>query len=52
MKVSDIIRQGNIAFGTSGARGLVTDFTPKICAAFATAFFKLKGQLQACGHWC
>jgi hypothetical protein len=35
MKVSDIIRQGNILFGTSG---LVTDFTPKICAAFATAF--------------
>lgn len=38
MNASDIISQGNIAFGTSGARGVVTDFTPEICAAFATAF--------------
>ncbi|MEZ9233745.1 phosphomannomutase [Vibrio amylolyticus] len=35
---SDIIKDGNIAFGTSGARGLVEDFTPQICAAFTLAF--------------
>lgn len=35
---SDLISQGGIAFGTSGARGLVIDFTPEICAAFTHAF--------------
>ncbi len=33
-----VIDQGNIAFGTSGARGLVDDFTPAICSAFSLAF--------------
>ena len=33
-----IIQNSNIAFGTSGARGLVDDFTPQVCAAFAMAF--------------
>lgn len=35
---SHIIAKSNISFGTSGARGLVTDFTPEVCAAFAIAF--------------
>lgn len=35
---SDLISKGGIAFGTSGARGLVVDFTPEICAAFTHAF--------------
>lgn len=35
---SSLISSGGIAFGTSGARGLVTDFTPEICAAFTHAF--------------
>ncbi|MGN5139814.1 phosphomannomutase [Aeromonas sp. 164P] len=33
-----IISQSGIAFGTSGARGLVVDFTPEVCAAFTHAF--------------
>ncbi len=33
-----IISQSGIAFGTSGARGLVVDFTPDVCAAFTHAF--------------
>lgn len=33
-----IISQSEIAFGTSGARGLVVDFTPEVCAAFTHAF--------------
>lgn len=36
--VSTVIEQGNIAFGTSGARGLVSDFTAPICAAFTLGF--------------
>lgn len=35
---SSLISSGGIAFGTSGARGLVVDFTPEICAAFTHAF--------------
>ena len=35
---STIIAQSGVAFGTSGARGLVTQFTPEVCAAFAHAF--------------
>lgn len=32
------IAGSSIAFGTSGARGLVEQFTDEVCAAFATAF--------------
>jgi phosphomannomutase len=33
-----VINKSGVAFGTSGARGLVTQFTPNVCAAFAVAF--------------
>lgn len=33
-----VIAESGVAFGTSGARGLVTQFTPDVCAAFAVAF--------------
>lgn len=33
-----VIAQSGIAFGTSGARGLVTQFTPNVCAAFTISF--------------
>jgi len=35
---SAVITESGVAFGTSGARGLVTQFTPDVCAAFAVAF--------------
>ncbi|WP_462166255.1 phosphomannomutase [Pseudoalteromonas sp. GB43] len=35
---SEIIANSGIAFGTSGARDLVKDFTPNVNAAFAVAF--------------
>lgn len=35
---SDIIEASGIAFGTSGARGLVEQFTDEVCAAFTVAF--------------
>ena len=35
---AEIIKNSQIAFGTSGARGLVVDFTPQVCAAFTLAF--------------
>ena len=37
---SEVIATSGITFGTSGARGLVVDFTPDVCAAFAIAFIK------------
>ncbi|PKH02720.1 phosphomannomutase [Psychromonas sp. MB-3u-54] len=33
-----VIAESGVAFGTSGARGLVTQFTTDVCAAFAVAF--------------
>ncbi|WP_312687687.1 phosphomannomutase [Kosakonia sp.] len=38
---SNIIKNSNIAFGTSGARGLVRDFTPEVCAAFTVNFLQV-----------
>ena len=35
---SKVISESGVAFGTSGARGLVTQFTPDVCAAFTYAF--------------
>ncbi|WMC09225.1 phosphomannomutase [Oceanimonas pelagia] len=43
VRARTIIAQSNIAFGTSGARGLVEQFTDEVCAAFAVAFLS---QLQ------
>ncbi|MFE8730619.1 hypothetical protein ACFX56_26765, partial [Aeromonas hydrophila] len=40
----DIITQSGISFGTSGARGLVIDFTPDVCAAFTHAFVAVLRQ--------
>ncbi|PSU68050.1 phosphomannomutase [Photobacterium phosphoreum] len=35
---ANIIKESGIQFGTSGARGLVTQFTVNVCAAFSHAF--------------
>jgi len=37
----DVITSSGIEFGTSGARGLVTDFTPEVCQAFTHSFVKV-----------
>ncbi|MFB2721102.1 phosphomannomutase [Shewanella xiamenensis] len=36
--ISLVLSQSGVAFGTSGARGLVSDFTDQVCAAFAQSF--------------
>lgn len=38
---SALIAAGGVVFGTSGARGLVVDFTPNVCAAFTHAFISV-----------
>ena len=37
-KTKSVLAASGIAFGTSGARGLVEQFTPDVCAAFTVAF--------------
>lgn len=44
LNTSQIIASSNIAFGTSGARGLVTDFSAEVCAAFAQSFVRSTQQ--------
>jgi phosphomannomutase len=47
--VSQIIQTSPVAFGTSGARGLVTDLTDQVCAAYTQAFIRVmatKGKVQ------
>lgn len=39
-----VLANSGVKFGTSGARGLVTDFTPDVCAAFAHAFVAALGN--------
>lgn len=41
LTASKVINESGIAFGTSGARGLVVDFTHNVCAAFAHAFLQV-----------
>ena len=36
--IKEIIEQSGINFGTSGARGLVADFTSEVCIAFTLSF--------------
>lgn len=47
---SDIISASGVAFGTSGARGLVTQFTPQVCMAFTQAFVGVMKQHYAFTH--
>lgn len=42
--ISSVLSQSGIAFGTSGARGLVTQFTPQVCMAFTQAFVGVMKQ--------
>ncbi|GHY15080.1 phosphomannomutase [Vibrio cholerae] len=41
---SSVLLESGIAFGTSGARGLVTQFTPQVCMAFTQAFVSVMQQ--------
>ncbi|MCT8858014.1 phosphomannomutase [Shewanella xiamenensis] len=41
---SSVLSESVIAFGTSGARGLVTHFTPQVCMAFTQAFVGVMQQ--------
>ncbi|WP_421225326.1 phosphomannomutase [Aeromonas enteropelogenes] len=50
LNCSAVIASSGIAFGTSGARGLVVDFTPEVCAAFTHAFVAVMQREFAFTH--
>lgn len=41
VKLEALMQQSGVAFGTSGARGLVTAMTDEVCAAYTSAFLKV-----------
>lgn len=41
---NEVVSKSGIQFGTSGARGLVEQFTPEVCAAFAVAFASILSE--------
>jgi phosphomannomutase len=43
-RISSVLSQSGVAFGTSGARGLVTQLTPQVCMAFTQAFVGVMKQ--------
>jgi phosphomannomutase len=42
--LSQILQASPVAFGTSGARGLVTDLTDEVCAAYTQAFIRVMAK--------
>ncbi|MFT8211620.1 MAG: phosphomannomutase [Symbiopectobacterium sp.] len=47
LKANSVIKSSRITFGTSGARGLVVDFTSDVCAAFTHVFLSVvKGEYK------
>lgn len=46
--IAEIMRLSGVAFGTSGARGLVTAMTDRVCHGYTWGFLKF---LTECGAW-
>ena len=42
--ISSVIQESGIKFGTSGARGLVSDFSSHVCGAFTLSFLHVMSQ--------
>lgn len=45
LNVADVMSQSGVAFGTSGARGLVSDMTDEVCFLYTCAFLQHLGSL-------
>lgn len=43
--IADLMTQSGVAFGTSGARGLVSAMTDRVCFAYATAFLQHMAEI-------
>ena len=40
LRIADLMERSGVKFGTSGARGLVTDMTDEVCYAYTTGFLQ------------
>ena len=40
VSMQEVMKQSGVAFGTSGARGLVTAMTDRVCYVYARSFIK------------
>ena len=40
MRIGDLMNESGVGFGTSGARGLATDMTDRVCYAYTLGFLK------------
>ena len=48
--MQEVMKQSGVAFGTSGARGLVTAMTDRVCYVYARSFIKYCEQSYKCDH--
>ena len=48
--MQDVMRESGVAFGTSGARGLVTAMTDRVCYVYTRAFIKYCEASYKCEH--
>lgn len=44
LSIGEIMQHSQVGFGTSGARGLVTDLTPSVCYAYTRGFLQYLAQ--------
>ena len=44
MLIKDLMQESNVKFGTSGARGLVSNMTDKVCYTYTVAFINYLEQ--------
>ncbi len=43
-RIADLMASSGVKFGTSGARGLVSDMSDEVCYAYCTAFLRVVGN--------
>ncbi len=50
VSMQDVMKQSGVAFGTSGARGLVSAMTDRVCYVYARSFIKYCEASYQCDH--
>ncbi len=50
ISMQDVMKESGVAFGTSGARGLVTAMTDRVCYVYARCFIKYCEASYKCEH--
>ncbi|MCF0224248.1 MAG: phosphomannomutase [Fibrobacter sp.] len=48
--MQDVMKQSGVSFGTSGARGLVTAMTDRVCYVYTRSFIQYCEKQYACEH--